>query len=289
MNLVVGSTGLVGGEICRQLVAQGKPVRALTRPTSDPARIEALQHLGVALVQGDLKDRASLDAACAGVATVISTASATLSRQEGDTLQSVDWEGQIQLIDAAKAAGVEHFVYVSFRHRFNPSLQYPLKAAKRAVEEHLMASGLTYTVLQASYFMEVWLSPALGFDYPNASARIYGAGLNGLSWISFKDVAQFAVASLDNPAGRNAIVEVGGPQVLSPLEVVRIFEDVGEQLFAIEHVPEEALLAQKAGASDPLSETFAALMLTYAHGDPIDMEATSKAFGLQITSVRDYA
>ena len=109
-----------------------------------------------------------------------------------------------------REAGVEQFVFVSFRNRENPSLQYPLKVAKRAVEDHLMENGLTYTVLQASWFMEVWLSPALGFDFANAKAQIYGAGHNPISWISFADVAQFAVASLGNPAARNAIIELGG-------------------------------------------------------------------------------
>jgi NADH dehydrogenase len=287
MNLVVGATGLLGGEICRQLVAEGRPVKALVRPTSEPVKVEALQRLGATLVQGDLKDRSSLDVACQEVTTVISTASSTLSRQTGDSIQTVDLEGQLSLVDAAKAGGVEHFVFISFRS--NPDLQYPLDDAKRAVEQHLKASGLTYTILQAGYFMEVWLGPALGFDYANASARIYGEGHNGLSWISYKDVAQFAVASLDNPAGRNAVIEVGGPQVLSPLEVVHIFEEVGGQPLAIERVPEDALHAQKADATDPLQESFAALMITYANGDPIEMEATLQAFPLQLASVRDYA
>lgn len=287
MNLVVGATGLLGGEICRQLVAGGKPVKALVRPTSDPVKVEALQRLGATLVQGDLKDRSSLDAACQGVTTVISTASSTLSRQPGDSIQTVDLEGQLSLVDAAKAGGVEHFIFISFRS--NPGLQYPLDDAKRAVEQHLKTSGLAYTILQAGYFMEVWLGPALGFDYANASARIYGEGHNGLSWISYKDVAQFAVASLDNPAGRNAVIEVGGPQALSPLEVVQIFEEVGGQPLAIERVPEDALRAQKADAADSLQESFAALMITYANGDPIEMEATLQAFPLQLASVRDYA
>jgi len=83
--------------------------------------------------------------------------------------------------------------------------------------------------------------------------------------------------------------KVGGPQVLSPLEVVKIFEEVGGQPLAVEFVPEEALRAQKADATDPLQESFAALMLTYAKGDPIEMETTLKTFPIQLASVRDYA
>lgn len=287
MNLVVGATGLLGLEVCRQLAAEAKPVKALVRPTADPAKREELQRLGATLAEGDLKDRSSLEAACEGVRAVLSTASSTLSRQEGDSIQTVDREGQLSLVEAAEAADAEHFIFVSFRK--DPDLEYPLAEAKRAVEERLMASGMTHTIVQASYFMEVWLSPAVGFDYPNGQVRIYGEGHNGLSWVSVKDVAQFAVAALDHTAARNAVIEVGGPEVLSPLEVVGIFEEVGGQSFEIEHVPEEALRAQKERATDPLQASFAALMLTYAHGDPIEMEETLQAFPLPLTSVRDYA
>lgn len=73
------------------------------------------------------------------------------------------------------------------------------------------------------------------------------------------------------------------------MEVVKIFEDIHGQPFTVQHVPEDALRAQKASATDPLQASFAALMLTYAKGDPMDMETTLKAFPIQLTSVRDYA
>ena len=75
MILVVGATGLLGGEICRRLAAKGKPIRALVRGASDQAKVGALRDLGAELVQGDLRDRISLEAACQGVRTMISTAS----------------------------------------------------------------------------------------------------------------------------------------------------------------------------------------------------------------------
>src|SRR5881275_1505101 len=87
-------------------------------------------------------------------------------------------------------------------------------------------------------------APALGFDAPNAQARIYGSGTNPISWISLGDVAQFVVLALNHPAARNAILELGGPAAISPLEVVRAFEQTGGRPFTVEHVPEEALRAQ---------------------------------------------
>ena len=278
---------MLGGEICRRLVAAGKPVRALTRPTSDPTRVAALRTLGVRLVNGDLKDPASLDAACKGVDTIISTASITFSRQPGDTLASVDQHGQIALIGAARAADVARFVYVSVSGQNDVAC--PLMTAKRAVEQELVRSGMDYTILRPSYFMEVWLSPALGFDAANGTARVYGSGEKPISFISYKDVAQFAVASVDNPAARNAIIELGGPEALTPMEVVGVFEKKKGRRFQTEYVPEDVLEGQRAAASDPLQQSFASLMLAYAHGDAIDMKPTLARIPLKLTSVREFA
>jgi uncharacterized protein YbjT (DUF2867 family) len=289
MNLVVGATGYLGGAIVSTLAAQGRPVRAMVRPTSDPGRVENLKSVGAGLVEGDLKDRSSLDVACQGCTAVITTASTTISRQEGDTLRSVDLEGQKRLVDAARAAGVSRYVYVSIYSSADREYPSPLTEAKRAVEAHLKESGLTYTILRPSFFMEVWLSPILGFDYVNAKARICGSGENPVSWISLGDVAKFAVASLDNPGAENATLELGGPQALSPLEVVGIFKERGGHAFEVEYVPEMALRGQRAGAATDLDKSFAALMLSLAAGDPVVMNGTLQVIPMALTSVQDYA
>ena len=284
--LVAGATGFLGGEICRQLIGKNINVKALVRATSDANKVAQLKELGVEIAEGDLKNKSSLENALHGVTAIISTVSSTLSRQEGDSIQTVDDEGQNNLIDAAVAAGVSQFVYVSF---CSMPGQFPLQTAKRKVEKHLAESGLSYTILQPTYFMEVWLSPALGFDYPNAKATIYGEGKNRVSWIAIKDVASFAVASLDNSATNNRSIELGGPAALSPLEVVNIFEASHGKKFALQFVPAEALRAQKEAAQDPLSESFAALMSGLAEGSEIDMKSTIDVFHIQLTSVNDYA
>ena len=288
MHLVVGSTGFLGKEICRQLFLAGKPVRALTRATSNPATVRSLEE-NHEIVVGDLKNPESLAAACEGVTTVITTASSTFSRQEGDSIETVDLKGQMQLVDAARAAGVKHFIYISFRCRENPWLEYPLKEAKKSVEDHLIASGIPYTILQPSYFMEIWLGPAVGFDFTGASAMVYGDGTEPISWVSLLDVANLAVQSIDTPTALNRTVPIGGSEALSPLEVIKIFEEVGGQPFKISHVPQEALQAQKAAAADPIQETFSALMMQYAQGDVINMENTLTLFPIKLISVRDYA
>lgn len=286
MNLVVGATGLLGSEICGVLAAEGKPAKALVRGTSDPGKVGQLAMLRLEIVRGDLKDPSSLEAACRGVTAVISTASSALSRADGDSIQTVDLQGQINLIDAAKVAGVSRFILISFPHT---GIEFPLQTAKRTVEEHLKASGINYTILQPTVFMEVWLSPALGFDGANAKARIYGAGKNKISWISLRDVARFAVAILDHPDARNEVIPLGGPEALSPLEVVKTFEQVQGRPFEVAHVSEQVLREQTEISSDPLQQSFAGLMLNYAEGSVIDMRETLRRFPVQLTSVEEYA
>ena len=285
-TLVIGATGLLGHEICRRLTDAGRPTRALVRRTSDQGKRAELERLGVELVEGDLKDQASLSRACTGMQSVISTASSTFSRQSGDSIESVDQKGQLALVDAARKAGVEHVVFISFRE--NPTIQYPLTVAKRAVEHALQASGMDYTILQASYFMEVWLTPALGFDVANGKVRLYGDGSHPISWISYRDVARAAVAAVTEPTARNMIVELGGPQALSAREVVRMFEAAGAGEIATESVPESALESQLNAATDPLQKSFAGLMLQCAGGDAIDITTSSRLFPFQMISVRDY-
>lgn len=287
MYLVVGSTGMLGAEVCRLLGNKNQDYRAFVRSTSDKNKVAQLTLQGAKLLYGDLKNPQTLDIACQDVTTVISTASSTLSRQEGDSIQTVDLEGQINLIEAAKLAGVKQFIFISYRN--NPQVQYPLTQVKRKVEDHLKNSGLNYTIIQAGYFMEVWLSAALGFDYQNKNVRIYGDGNNKLSWISFKDVAKFVVASINNQKVENKIVEVGGPETLSPLEVIKNFEEATGSLFSVEKVDEEILRAQMEDSPDPLMQSFNGLMLQCAKGDVIYMNETKKMIPDKLLSVRDYA
>src|SRR3954465_5098012 len=107
MILVAGATGFLGGEVCRRLVDSGESVRGLVRVTSDPAMVERLRAIGVETVIGDVRDRDSLDAACRGVRTVVSTVTTTRSRQPGDSIEATDEAGQLALVDAARDAGAE--------------------------------------------------------------------------------------------------------------------------------------------------------------------------------------
>jgi uncharacterized protein YbjT (DUF2867 family) len=285
MILVAGATGLVGSAICEILAARGERIRALVRTSSSSEKIGRLRSLGVDLVSGDLKDAGSLAVACHGATAVISTASSTLSRQPGDSIESVDAAGHMSLVNAAKAAGIGRFVFVSFRRP--AGMSFPLGEAKAAVERAI--ADISYTVIQASWFMEVWLSPGLGFDYVNAAARIYGAGTNPISWVSFRNVAEMCALAVRNPAAERRTIEFGGPEALSPIEVVARFEKLGGRPFRLEHISEAALRAQFEQATDPMQKSFAALMLGYANGDAMDTGPIAGEFGIRLASVDEHA
>jgi uncharacterized protein YbjT (DUF2867 family) len=102
-------------------------------------------------------------------------------------------------------------------------------------------------------------------------------------------VARFAVASLENPVARNATLELGGPEGISPSSVIELFERVGGRPFEVTRVPIEVLRGQLAQAPDPMQQSFAGLMLSYASAPPIDMTATLKEFPVKLRTVEEYA
>lgn len=272
MILVVGATGILGGAIATALAAGGYPVRGLVRPTSDPARVAALIAAGVETREGDLKRPAGLAPLCAGVDTLIATASSTLSRQPGDTIESVDRRGQLDLLAAARAQGVGHLIFVSFPPA---DIGFPLQDAKRAVERAIRASGIGYTILQPTFFWEVWLSPALGFDAAAGRARLFADGTGLMSWISLQDVRDAALAAVGNPRALGRTFPLGGPEALSQEAIVGRFETALGRPFARERVPRAALEEALRTAADPLAGSFAALSLLCGLGAwQLDMSET---------------
>jgi uncharacterized protein YbjT (DUF2867 family) len=280
--LVIGSTGLLGSTICAR--AGTSSMRALVRPASRN-KVEVLDRAGVEVAVGDLRDQASVVAACRGIDTVVSTATAIQSQHPGDSIQTVDHDGQLSLIEAAEAAGVRRFIYVSFPEQ--PE-EFPLQSAKRAVEQRLRKSRLAFTILQPTLFQEVWLSAALGFDVGEGRARVYGSGEGKISWISVRDVADAVFASIGDEAASGKTWTLGGPESLSPNQVVETFNGLLQRPLATEYVPEATLRAQYESAADPRERSFFALALEYSRGRPVAMEGQPTIPRPTVT-VADYA
>ena len=98
----------------------------------------------------------------------------------------------------------------------------------------------------------------VGFDPANAKAQVYGSARTPQLDL-YPDVAEFAVRSLDKPEKHDATLALGGPEALSQLQIVRIFEEVGGRRFEVQHVPVEALEAQQRAATDPMQQSFLGL------------------------------
>jgi uncharacterized protein YbjT (DUF2867 family) len=278
MILICGATGDLGGGITRILLAQGRQVRALVRPASS---YQPLAEAGAELVFGDLKDRASLDAACRGVETVLTTAN---SAQRGgeDNPQTVDLEGNRNLIEAAKAAGVKHFIFVSALIA-DPSSPIPFLAAKGQTEATLQASGMDYTILAPDAFIDFWIAFIVGMPALNGQpVPIVGSGERLHSFIAARDVAQFAVAALDHPAARNQKLLLGGPQGLSYLDAVKTFETVLGR-------PVTVLRLQPGEPAPGLAPDHGGMLAGFDLGElVVPMVETARTYGVRLTSLEEF-
>jgi uncharacterized protein YbjT (DUF2867 family) len=287
MYLIAGATGALGSAIARQLAGNGTPFRALVRPQADAEKMGDLEALGAELAEGDLKDRESLDRACRGVSAVFSTVTSVLSQEPGDSIATVDRDGQINLVGAAEDAGADRFVYVSFSRHIDSDA--PLTNAKREVEKRLEQGPLRYTILRPSFFMERAFHPMLGFDLGDGKVVVYGSGETPISFVSIEDVARFGIAAVQTDAASRQTFEVGGPEALTQLEAIEVFEELSGRTLERSFVPEEALRAQLATATDPKMQSFAGLSLDFATGVPVDMTDALAKVPVPLTSLRDFA
>jgi NADH dehydrogenase len=174
---------------------------------------------------GDLKDAASLDAACRGCSQVITTANS--ARRGGvDNVESVDRDGTRRLIDAAVKAGVRHVVYTSVLGA-DPASPIPFLAAKAQTEAHLRASGLSWTILAPNAFMESW--PLMVVGGPAAARQpvtLVGSGQRRHTFVAEADVAAFGVAAISDARAIGRHIPIGGPDALSWRDVVAVYERV---------------------------------------------------------------
>jgi uncharacterized protein YbjT (DUF2867 family) len=290
MILVVGATGVVGGMIAQGLLEQGKEVRVLVRRDSPSSQLaqqgfatsaETLIETGAQPVHGDLRDRASLDAALENVETVISTANSAM-RGGADSLQSVDLDGNRNLIDAAQEAGVDHFTFVSLLGA-DPDHPDPFMRAKGQSEASLRESGMGYTILAPTAFMEVWPAMVVGMPVlQGQTVTLVGEGSRRHSFVSNRNVAAFAVAAVDHPAALNRHLAIGGPEALTWREVVATYERVLERSIPVEFV---AIGEPVPGLPDPMPEMLAG-METY--DSVVEMEETSRTFGVPLTMLETF-
>jgi uncharacterized protein YbjT (DUF2867 family) len=216
MYLIAGARGMLGGAIAARLLDRGHAVRALTRT---PDALQALADRGAEVVRGDLRDVDSLRDACRGATRVITTANAFMGRG-AESPDRVDGEGNRNLIDAAREAGVEHFVFTS--GRVPAAIQaVDFFRCKVETEAYLRASGVPYTIVRPTAFMEVWGQMLVDPAATAGRATIFGSGTMPMNMVAVADVAD-AMVGIAEGAPRMGAVEIGGPDNLTPLEVVAL-------------------------------------------------------------------
>jgi NADH dehydrogenase len=275
--------------ITRRLLEQGKEVRILVRHNSPSEQLakegratsaEELIEAGAEPVYGDLRDRASLDAALEGIRTVISTAN-SVGRGGKDNPQSVDLEGNRNLIEAAREAGVEHFVFVSSLGA-DPEHPVPFMRGKGQSESSLRESGMDYTILAPTPYMEVWVAVVVGMPVSQGRpVTLVGEGRRRHSFVSDRDVAAFAVAAAENPAARNQYLAIGGPEPLSWRDVVETYERVLERSIPVEFVA----MGEPVPLPDPMPSILAG-METY--DSAIEMEELARTFDVALTRLETF-
>lgn len=280
MNLVVGATGMLGGAIVRRLVERGEPVRAMVR---DPSGEAALREAGAEPFRGDLKDPESLAAACRGVSTVITTAN-SVGRGGDDTVETVDLEGNRQLVEAAAQSGVEHFIFVSVQGE-DPNHPVPFLRAKGLTSQLLRRSGMGYTVLLPDIYMDVWIPLVVsGPVQTGRPVSLVNGGRRRHHCVAVRDVAGLAVGCVGNDAAVNRDLLIGGPEALSWSDIISTFERVnGVEVEVQSHDPG----APMPGFPDAVAGMMAALE-TYDSPPPLSAADAESIFGVRLTNVENF-
>jgi uncharacterized protein YbjT (DUF2867 family) len=220
MFLVTGATGGLGRRIVRLLRERELPVRAFVRLNS---RYAELEHRGASIFIGDLLRDRDIQKACQDVQHVI-CAHGSDDASGGDA-ETLDYQATIELIEQAKAARVQHFVYISVLGVDRGYEDAPVFKAKWAAEKYLQASGLSYTILRPSGFASNLLPLAERFRQTSIYP-IIGDPLNRTSIVSTDDLARIAVDSVFVPAAQNQIFAVGGPDILQRGDVPEILHRI---------------------------------------------------------------
>ena len=218
MILVAGGTGRLGTRVVSLLRQRELGVRVLTR---DRSRAAHLDGPGVEILEGDIRDPVSVRQAVDGVQQVVSAIHgfAGTKRQSPST---VDRDGNNNLIVAGSEAGVEHLVLVSVKDA-GPAHPMDLMRMKYAAEQELKSSGLAWTIIRPTAYMETWCEVLGRPLLEHGKTQIFGRGHNPINWVSMFDVAQFVELAIVDPTLRGEVIEVGGPENLSMEAFVGVF------------------------------------------------------------------
>lgn len=288
MILIVGASGFLGHETAKLLLSQGQQVRLLVRT---PAKVEDLKQMGAEIMQGDLIDLPSLQRACKGVERVLIAAHSILGKGKYKS-EAVDDTGHRALIDAAKVAGVSHFVYISIQ---GASAGHPVDffRTKYHVEEYLRKSGLSYTILRPTAFME-WHAHIFNGKsiLENGKTSLIGKGTKPRNFIAVCDAAQFAVLALTDPRLKNRTLEIGGPGNFNNNQVSEMYGKLAGLTPKVSHMPSGVAKVMSV-ALKPFHPGISRIMYVGslrddAFSESFDASALLTEFPIPLTTLEDF-
>ncbi|MDQ2747998.1 MAG: SDR family oxidoreductase [Actinomycetota bacterium] len=233
--LVAGGTGRLGTLVTGLLSSGGFSVRVLTR---DPQRAAHLVDRHVEVVTGDVRDPATLTAATTGVEVVISAVHG-FAGPGGGTPATIDRDGNVNLIQAARSAGAD--VVLMSGVGAAPDSPLELFAMKHAAEVELAASGVSWTIVRASAFLELWVELLTGTAGRSNRPLVFGRGQNPINFVSVGDVAALVARVVTDPQTRGQTLQIGGPDNVTMTDLARLVMASSGDSREPRHLPRAAL------------------------------------------------
>ena len=228
--LIVGATGTLGRQVARRALDEGYKVRCLVR---SPKKAAFLKEWGAELAPGNLCQPQSVQSALEGVDAVIDAATAKAT--DNLSMKQVDWDGKVALIQAAKAAGVERYIFFSILDAEKYS-NVPLMEIKRCTELFLSEAGMNYTILRLSGFMQ-GLIGQYGIPILENQAIWVTGESSPIAYMDTQDIAKFAVRALSVPATEKQTFPVVGSRAWSAEEIISLCERLTGKQAKITRMP----------------------------------------------------
>jgi uncharacterized protein YbjT (DUF2867 family) len=285
--LVVGASGVLGHAAATYFLGKGHRVVAFVR---HPEKVRDLAALGATVVRGDLTEPASFKPALEGVEVVITAVHALMGKGKNSS-EHVDLLGHQQLIDAAKAADVGHFIYISAEFAAaDAALDF--SRTKFAVEQYLSRSGLPHTIFRPSAFMEWHAYRLLGQKILDAGkVSILGNGKASVNFIAVRDIVLAIEHIMEKGPQGSRIIELSGPETLSRNAVAERFGKAYGKPFKVGHVPIGMVRFLRA-VMKPFHPGLARVMeftiLTEDQDSQADLSHTVAQFGLRPTTLDEF-